>query len=84
MVMNFKYGFEEKGFIFGWKDKELYRLSSIRRGRHYPLKKLKKIIVGNQAGYNINRKKQSINQLLDKTVLINKQVAVVQDSDVPY
>lgn len=84
MGIHFKYGFEENGFIFGWKDKELYRLSSQRKNRVYPLKKLNRIIVGNKPGYCINRKKVSLDQLRDKTILINQKVHIVQDKDCPF
>ena len=41
MTKKYKYGFDYKGFQFGWKSKELYRLLTSKNKRSYPLKKHK-------------------------------------------
>jgi hypothetical protein len=71
MIWNFKYGFEYKGFNFGWKDKKLFRLPSEKNLRNYPLKELKLIKIGNKEGYRVVRDKKTINQLMEITETIN-------------
>ena len=61
-INNFEYGFLYKGFIFGWKDNKLFRVTSTK-GNHYPLKELNKIKVGNRDGYRVVRDKKTIEQL---------------------
>jgi hypothetical protein len=83
MILNFKYGFEHEGFLYGWNNKELYRLPSKSGNKNYGLKKINSIIVGNQVGYRIKREKFSVNQLKEKTILINKEYQVIKDNDLP-
>ena len=84
LIVKFKYGFEYKGFVFGWKDKELYRLPSSSGRNNYVLKKLKKITVGNKMGYRIKRDKLTVEQLEQKTILINKEIQKITDKDLPF
>ena len=84
MTMDFKYGIAWQGFIYGWFKKDLYRLPSESFGRHYPLKKLKKIPVGNQTGYCLKRKKLSVSQLTDMTIIIRKKIQRINSNDVPF
>ena len=62
IIYNFEYGFEYKGFLFGWKNEKLFRITSTKGG-HYPLKELSQIKVGNKKGYRIVRDKKTIEQL---------------------
>ena len=41
--MRFRYGFNYKGFKFGWHEGELYRLPSIVNRKQFPFKKVPKI-----------------------------------------
>lgn len=86
MTINFKYGFEYKGFTFGWKEQNLFRLPSKKYNRHYPLKKLSKIKVGSKDGYRVVREKKSISQLMELTEVINYTYTVngKQSKDTPF
>jgi len=80
MILNFKYGFNHDGFLYGWQNQELYRLPSTSGNKSYGLKKLSLIPVGNVEGYRIKRQKFSIQQLLDRTDTINVKIKVIKDS----
>ena len=84
MVKKYKYGIKHKGMIFGWKDKELYRLSQVFNKKFLPLKKLKKIEVGNKYGYRICGDRFSDKQLKSMTIFINQEVQEIKSSDVPF
>ncbi len=86
MIIKYKYGFEYKSFLFGWKNKELYRLPSVSDLRHYPLKKLNKIPIGKKIGYRVVRDKKTINQLMELTEIINYNyiIAGKQNKDCPF
>lgn len=71
MVRNYKYGFEYRGFTFGWFKKELYRLPSIVHLRSYPIRKLNKIKVGNKDGYRVVRDRLTVDQLMEMTEVID-------------
>ncbi len=45
MILKFKYGFEYNDFLYGWNNKELYRLPSKSGNKSYGLKKLDSIVV---------------------------------------
>lgn len=83
MVLKFKYGFEYLGFQYGWLNKELYRLPSTSGNYHYGLKKLNIIKVGNKKGYRIKRDRMTIEQLKVRTTLIEREVAIIKDKDIP-
>jgi len=85
MILIFKYGFEFNGFLFGWNSKELYRLPSVSGVKHYGLKKLPQITVGNKIGYRIKREKFTIDQLKYKTQLIKPiEINILKDKDLPF
>ena len=84
MTLDFRYGLFYKGFTYGWLDKQLYRLPSESKNKHYTLKKLKKIKVGNQDGYRLKRDKLSVKQLEEKTITSDIQIEKIVDSDVPF
>ena len=84
MILKFKYGFEYDGFLYGWNNKDLYRLSSKSGNKSYGLKKLDSIVVGNSTGYRIKKQKFSLNQLKERTIFIDKEYQVIGDSvDIP-
>jgi len=86
MIQNFKYGFEYKGFNFGWKDKKLFRLPSEKNLRNYPLKELSIINIGNKKGYRVLRDKKTIDQLMELTEIINFKYIVNghKNKDCPF
>lgn len=84
MVLVFKYGFEFDGFLYGWNNKDLYRLPSSSGNKFYGLKKLDVIKVGSGLGYRIKREKLSINQLKLLTINIDKEYEIIDDVvDIP-
>jgi hypothetical protein len=86
MTIRFKYGFEYGGFLYGWKNHDLYRLPSTSGNKLYGLKKLSLITVGNGSGYHIKRQKFSITQLRDRTTEFAeiKTIKIINDTkDLP-
>ena len=84
MIIKFKYGFEYDGFLYGWNNKDLYRLPSTSGNKSYGLKKLDAIVVGNGIWYRIKKQKLSLKQLKDKTIFIDKEYQVINDTvDIP-
>jgi hypothetical protein len=83
MVIRFSYGFTYKGMLYGWYRKELYRLPTKVGDRQYGVKKLTQIMVGCQIGYRIKRDRKTIEQLRQKTVILNEEVSIVTDFDIP-
>lgn len=79
MVLVFKYGFEFDGFLYGWNNKDLYRLPSNSGNKFYGIKKLDVIKVGSGLGYRIKREKLSINQIKLLTVAIDKEYEILED-----
>ncbi len=88
MVIKYKYGFEYKGFLFGWKNKKLHRLPSVINLRSYPLKELPTITIGlkKKKGYRVARDKKTIDQLMEMTETINYKYVVSGkgDDDCPF
>ena len=86
MVIHFKYGFEYKGFNFGWKDKNLFRLPSTKHKKHFPLRKLSIIKIGNKKGYRVVKDKKTIDQLMEITEIINYTYTIngKDSTDTPF
>lgn len=82
--MKFKYGFWHKDFLYGWYQQELYRLPSNNGNKNYGLKKLNPIKVGNKSGYRVKRDKLTIDQLEEKTIVINQEISKIEDKDLPF
>lgn len=80
----FKYGFEHKGFKYGWSNKQLYRLPISLNQRCYAFKKLNLIKIGNKVGYRLKKDKITIEQLRDKTISIDYIYNSVSNSDCPF
>ncbi len=72
------------GVLYGWKDKELYRLPQHIGQRFYPLKKVNLIDVGRKKGYLIRGKRKTINQLEEITTPINFVHQKIEDKDCPF
>jgi len=86
-TLKFKYGFEYKGFNFGWNKKKLFRLPSEKKTlKNYPLKELSEIKIGNKKGYRIVRDKKTIVQLMEKTKIIDYTYTVngKNDNNCPF
>lgn len=80
MIIQFKYGFEYKGFNYGWYNKKLYRLPSTSGNNTYGLRELPLIDVGNLKGYRVKKDKLSIPQLKNMTKRIKVEVEIIQDN----
>lgn len=68
------------GILFGWKDKQLYRLPQMIGLRFYPLKKCGTW----DKGYIVARKRKSIKQLEAMTIFINFEHQLIKDKDCPF
>jgi hypothetical protein len=81
MILKFKYGFYHENILFGWHKQRLYRLPQMIGTRFYPLKEVKQ----NKAGlWYVYRSLLSHPQLVSMTVVINQEVQVIKDEDVPF
>lgn len=83
MIIRYKHGFEVNGYMYGWRNKNLYRLPQVVKKRFYPLKKIKQIKVGSSKGYHVGRVKKSMSQLEAMTILINFKHQRITDKDCP-
>lgn len=86
-ILKFKYGFEYKGFEYGWLLEELWRLPSKSGSRLYPLKKLKKVKGARKGfvGYRLKQDLVSMAQLQSLTKTINKEFEFIRKSkDTPF
>ena len=81
--MKFIQGIYYKDFLYGWHNKELYRLPKIGK-KVMPLKKLTKIKVGNSFGYNLARDKKSMLQLEAITTEINYTYKILKSKHCPF
>jgi len=81
--MKFEFGFEYKGFHFGWYNSELYRLPCTIVNKKYGLKKLPHIKVGNKIGYRVKRDKMSVSQCVAMSSEINVFVPIIRNIHVP-
>lgn len=81
-----KYGISHNNIIYGWLEKELYRLPVKIGNRYYGLKKLSKIEIGRKYGYKLSQKPFSETQLKDMTLLLSEPYIVreIKDKDVPF
>ena len=86
MTVNYKYGFEYKGFNFGWLNKKLYRLPSTKNLRSYPLKELNEIKINKSKGYRVVRDRKTIKQLMEMTEIINFKYTIngKNNNDCPF
>lgn len=85
MKIEFKHGFNYKGVLYGWKDKQLYRLPTFIKKRFYPLKELKTWKRnGIDVGYYVGQERKSFVQLKSMTISINKKIDIIEDDDLPF
>jgi hypothetical protein len=80
MIIKFKYGFYFEGKIYGWSGKKLHRLPQMIGTRFYPLKECATY----DKGVFLGSKRKSFDQLESMTVVIDKEVSVIKDKDVPF
>lgn len=85
-MIQFKFGFQYKGFMFGWAKRSLWRLPTTIHSRYYPAKKMNTINIGAGQGYRCVGDKLSISQLESMTSQFSKPVVVnkVRHKDVPF
>jgi hypothetical protein len=81
MIIRYTYGFEYNGILYGWKEKELYRLPQMIGKRFYPLRKCGE---WDDKGYYLGADRKSFAQLKSMTVFINQEVHEIESSDVPF
>lgn len=81
-----KYGVSHNNIIYGWLEKELYRLPVKIGNRYYGFKKLAKIEIGRKYGYKLSQKPFTEAQLIDMTVLLSEPYTLTQikHKDVPF
>lgn len=80
----YKYGFEYKGVVYGWKNKKLFRLPYIKNRRSYKLKEIPFYCFNSTLVANIQRTKLTINKLKHLTKEINIEVKNFIESDCPF
>lgn len=80
MIVKYKYGLFHDNKLYGWKDKELYRLPQMIGKRFYGLLKCTKW----GTGYYLGTDRKSKPQLEAMTVVIDKEISVIKDIDVPF
>ena len=81
MIIKYKYGFEYNGKIYGWKNKELYRLPQMIGDRFYS--KIKCAKWGDK-GYYLGADRKSHKQLKAMTYYINHEEEVIDHHDCPF
>lgn len=81
MVVKYKYGLLYNGFLYGWNNKELFRLPCTKNLKSYSILKLKK---WSDKGYHVGRDKKSFAQLKDMTIFINYEYQEIKDKDLPF
>ena len=80
----YKYGFEYKGVLYGWKDKKLYKLPYIKNKRSYSIKEIKPNVFKSTIVYNIQRTKLTINRLKTLTREINIETEIFSKTFCPF
>ena len=80
----YKFGFEYKGVVYGWKDKKLYRLPYTKDKRSYSLKEIPFYCYKSTLVANIQRSKLTINRMKSLTKEINIEINSYICSDIPF
>lgn len=83
-MVNVKHGILHNGILYGWINKELYRLPSTKGTKTYCYKKMTPTIVGNNTGYYLGRRKKTLAQLQQMTTVINQRIFLTKDEDLPF
>lgn len=80
----YKFGFEYKGVVYGWKDKKLYRLPYTKDKRSYSLKEIPFYCYKSTLVANIQRSKLTLNRMKSLTKEINIEINSYICSDIPF
>jgi hypothetical protein len=80
----FKYGFEYKGVVYGWKDKKLYRLPYTKNKRSYNILEIPFYCYKSTLVANIQRTKLTMNRIKSLTKEINIELDSYVFSDMPF
>lgn len=80
----YKYGFEYKGVIYGWKNKKLYKLPYVKNNRSYSLLEIPFYCFKSTIVYNIQRNKLTRARLEKITTEINTIIKSIIDDDCPF
>ena len=80
------YGVSYNGILYAWYEKELYRLPINIGNRHFGLKKLSKVAIGNNYGYRLSQKAFTISQLQEITCLLINPFIInkIKDKSTPF
>lgn len=81
MIVRYTYGFKFDGKLYGWKNRELYRLPQTIGKAFYPLKKCAR---WKDKGYYLGSAKKSFSQLKSMTIFINEEVQEIESEDCPF
>lgn len=79
-----QHGVKVNGILYGWIAKELYRLPCEKGNRSYGFKKMSSQMIGNNTGYTLGRRKYTLSQLRQMTVIINYNFNDIQGNDCPF
>lgn len=83
MTIKFEHGFIYEDFTYGWNNEELYRLPSTSGNKSFGLKKLNEIMIGAKIGYRIKGQKFTIQQLKDRTIIVDKEFKIIESPHIP-
>lgn len=88
MITHYIFGFKFNDVLYGFKDKNLYRLPQMIGKRFYPLKevKLRKETIGKSKwqGYLLRGKRKSVAQIKSMTIFINHTEQEIKDESLPF
>jgi hypothetical protein len=80
----YKYGFEYKGVLYGWKNKKLFRLPYTKDKRSYSLKEIPFYCYKSTLVANIQRNKLTLNRIKTLTKEINIEINSYICDDMPF
>ena len=80
----YKYGFEYKGVVYGWKNKKLFRLPYTKDKRSYSLKEIQFYCYKSTLVANIQRDKLTLNRIKTLTKEINIEINSYICDDMPF
>ena len=80
----YKYGFEYKGVLYGWKNKKLYKLPYTKDKRSYTLKEIPSYCFKSTLVFNIQKTKLTLNRLKKLTKEINIEIVEYTNLKIPF
>lgn len=89
MIIRYKYGFKFNGVLYGWMERNLYRLPQMIGKRFYPLKEVpyieQKRKSGMFKGYRLyGNVRKSIKQIQSMTHYIDFEHEIIENIDTPF